>query len=252
VAAERIATARRRHLWLLLPAAALAGLWLSWCCLAMVDFLYPQFYAALDIQGHIERFGPENRYKKEFETTTSEERFRLFGVIVDAIHDSGRGLEHLEYRDAAGQPLGRLLREPEIVHLQDVARLVDRLAPIGWMAVAWTGIHLLLIRLLGWAVPPLSRLLGASVLATVAAFLLVIGIGPRKVSHVLHELVFPPENTWFFYYQDSLMSTMMKAPDLFGAIAVALVALGLLFYAALLYAARRLSPARADSATPAR
>ena len=218
----------------------------------MVDFLYPQFYAALDIQEHIERFGPENRYKKGFETTTSEERFRLFGVIVDAIHDSGHGLENIEYRDAAGRPLDRLLREPEIVHLQDVARLVDRLAPVGWAALAWTGLHLLLIRLLGWTVPPLTRLLGASVLATAVVFLLVIGIGPRKVSNVLHELVFPPENTWFFYYQDSLMSTMMKAPDLFGAIAVALVALGLLFYAALLYAARCFSPVQAGSATPAR
>jgi len=243
---------RRRHLWLLLPAAALAGLWLSWRCLAMVDFLYPQFYAALDIQAHIERFGPENRYKRGFEATTAEERFRLFGVIVDAIHDSGRGLESIEYLDAEGRPLDRLLREPEIVHLQDVARLVDSIAPVGWAAMAWTALHLLLIRLLGWRVPPLGRLLGASLLATVVAFLVVIGIGPREVSRVLHELAFPPDNPWFFYYQDSLMSTMMKAPDLFGAIAVALVALGLIFYAALLYAARRLSPAQADSATPAR
>lgn len=252
MASENIPPARRGHLWLLLPAAALAGLWLSWRCLAMVDFLYPQFYAALDIQGHIEQFGPQNRYKRDFETTTDEERFRLFGLIVDAIHDSGRGLESIEYLDTDGQPLDRLLREPEIIHLQDVARLVRWITPVGWAAVAWTGIHLLLIRLLGWTVPPLGRLLGASVLAAAVGFLVVIGIGPRKVSHVLHELVFPPENAWFFYYQESLMSTMMKAPDLFGAIAVALVALGLLFYAALLYAARRLSPERTGNATPVR
>jgi hypothetical protein len=37
------------------------------------------------------------------------------------------------------------------------------------------------------------------------------------------------------------MTTMMKAPDLFGAIAATLLALGLVFYMLLLLAARRLS-----------
>jgi hypothetical protein len=239
--AERQPGARRAHLWLLLPAAALAALWLAWRCLAMVDFLYPVFYEALSIDAHIERFGPENRYKARFDTTTREERLRLFGAIVDSIHASGRGLEELEYRDAQGQPIDRLLRAPEIIHLQDVATLVDRLAPLGWLAVAWTGIHLLLIRLRGWGVPSLPKLLGASIAATLAAVLLVLAIGPRRVFYRMHEWVFPPENPWFFYYQDSLMSTMMKAPHLFGAIAPVLLALGLLLYAGLLFAAARLA-----------
>jgi hypothetical protein len=236
--AERRPRFGRAHLWLLLPAAALAALWLSWRLLAMVDFLFPVFYDALSIEAHIERFGPENRYKAGFETTTREERLRLFGAIVVSIHDSGQGLESLEYHDAQGQPIDRLLRSPEVVHLQDVAKLVDRLAPVGWLAVAWTGIHLLFIGWLGWTVPGLKKLLGASLAATLAAVLLVLAIGPRRVFYRMHEWVFPPENPWFFYYQDSLMSTMMKAPDLFGAIAAVILALGLAIYAGILFSAR--------------
>jgi uncharacterized membrane protein len=85
------------------------------------------------------------------------------------------------------------------------------------------------------------RLLGASLLATAAAVVAVLAIGARQVFYWLHELVFPPDHPWFFYYQDSLMSTMMKAPYLFGAIAVVLLLLGLAIYAALLVAARRLA-----------
>jgi hypothetical protein len=231
----------RGHLWLFLPAAALAALWLSWRALAAVDFLYPVLYEGLDIRAHVLQFAPQNRYKQGFETTTRNEHVRLFRAIVDAIHDSGRGLAELEYRDALGRPIDRLLREPEITHLEDVARLIDRLVPIGWLAVAWTAMQLALLRWLGWAVPSLARLLGASVLAALGATALVLVIGPRRVFYWLHDLVFPPENPWFFYYQDSLMTTMMKAPDLFGAIAAVLLALALGIYGGLLWLAWRLA-----------
>ena len=38
-----------------------------------------------------------------------------------------------------------------------------------------------------------------------------------------HIWLFPADHEWFFYWQDSLMSTLMKAPVLFGGIAVVLV-----------------------------
>lgn len=231
----------RAHLWLLLPAAALGALWLAWRALACVDFLYPVFYEALEIQAHIREFGPQNRYKAGFETTLPDEHRRLFGAIVDAIHDSGRGLVELEYRDPLGRPIDRLLREPEVVHLQDVANLVDRLTPVGWLAVAWTAAHLALLGRLGWIVPRPRRLLGASALAVAAGVTLVMIIGAKRVFYWLHDLVFPPEHPWFFYYQDSLMTTLMKAPDLFGAIAVTLLACGLGVYASLLWLGWRLA-----------
>jgi hypothetical protein len=230
------------HLWLLLPAAALAALWLAWRCLAAVDFFYPVFYQALDIHGHIQEFGPQNRYKSGFEHTTREERFRVFGAVVDAIHADGAGLAEITYHGPDGRPVDRMFRAPEVGHLQDVAHLVSRIAPVGWLAVAWVGLHLALIRLRRWRVPPLGRLLGASLLATAVATLAVLLAGPRRLFQWFHEVAFPPDHPWFFYYQDSLMSTFMKAPDLFGAIAVALVVLGLVFYALLLWGASRLAP----------
>ena len=229
----------RRHLWLLLPAAALAALWIAWRALAVVDFLYPVLYDAINIHDHIETFAPQNRYKTDFGKTAREERLRLFGEIVDAIHASGEGLAEIRYHRPDGEVIDVLLREPEVGHLQDVANLVDRLAPIGWLAVAWTTIHLLLIRLFGWRVPSLARLLGASLLAVSTAVCIVLLVGARRVFYWFHEWVFPPDHPWFFYYQDSLMSTMMKAPDLFGAIAVVLLAVGLVLYALLLGFARR-------------
>lgn len=230
------------HLWLLLPAAALASLWLAWRCLASVDFLYPVFYEALDIHGHIQQFGPQNRYKSGFEQTTREERFRLFGAVVDAIHASGDGLDELTYHAPDGRAMDRLFRAPEVGHLEDVARLVGWITPLGWLAVAWVGLHLGLIRLRRWRVPPLGRLLGASLLATAAGTVLVLLAGPRRLFQWFHEVAFPPDHPWFFYYQDSLMSTFMKAPDLFGAIAVALVLLGLVIYSLVLGVASRLAP----------
>jgi hypothetical protein len=230
------------HLWLLLPAAALAALWLSWRALALVDFGYPVFYDALDIAGHIDTFGPQNRFKSGFESTTRAERLRLFGEIVGAIHDGGAGLDAIRYHGPDGRPIDLLLRAPEVGHLQDVANLVSRLAPAGWLAVAWAGIHLLLIRRRGWRVPRLRHLLGASLLVTAACVAVVVAIGPRRVFYWMHELVFPPDHPWFFYYQDSLMSTMMKAPDLFAAIAALLLIIALMLYAALLALAGRLSP----------
>ena len=244
MAAER---AGRGHLWLLLPAAALAALWLAWRALAFVDFLYPAFYELLEVHAHIEHFAPQNRFRNGFAQTTRQERERLFAGIVDAIHDSGRGLETLRYHDATGRALGQLLREPEIAHLQDVARLVDLVAPVGWIAAAWLLAQLILIRRAGWIVPGLGRLMAASLGVTAAGVLVILLIGPRQVFYAFHDWAFPPENPWFFYYQDSLMSTMMKAPQLFGAIAVALLLLALLLYAAFLYVARLASRPRPAS-----
>ena len=236
----------RLHAWLLLPAAALASLWLAWTSLAAADFLYPAWYRVLDIHGHIERYAPQNRYRQDFELTTPHERARLFGEVVDAIHDDGRGLAELKYHDAEGRELGVLFHEAEIVHLEDVARLVSLLAPFGWGFVAWTALHLVLVRLRGWPVPSAGRVAGATLGAVAAGVAVVLAIGFRKVFYALHEAIFPPDHPWFFYYQESLMSTMMKAPWLFAAIGVALLVVAVTYYLAIVSIARQLSPAGRD------
>lgn len=61
----------------------------------------------------------------------------------------------------------------------------------------------------------------------------LIWIGPTRVFYTLHEWVFPSDHQWMFSYQESLMTTLMKAPDLFAAIAVA-VGMGMLVIGLLL------------------
>jgi hypothetical protein len=231
----------RLHLWLLMPAAAVASLWLGWAALAAADFLYPAWYHTIGLHEHIERFAPQNRYRQDFEKTTPAERVRLFGEIVEAIHADGRGLGDIRYRDPEGRDLGPLLHDAEIVHLKDVARLVSAATPVGWLAVLWTLVHLGLVRRRGWPVPSTGRLVIATlaVVGLGVAALLVVGF--RDVFYALHEAIFPPDHQWFFYYQDSLMSTMMKAPWLFAAIGAALLGLAMIIYLGILALASRLS-----------
>jgi hypothetical protein len=230
---------RRRAGWpavsIFVAAALLGALYLSWRSLAAVDFLYPWLYDAAGIGAHIDEFAPQNRYRKDFEATTRDERLRLFAEIARAIRHGGRGLERIRYRDAEGTTLGILLRPPERVHLQDVAHLVGGLETAGLMALAVLCFQLVYLRRRRRALPSAGRMLALTGLGIAVTAGGVLVLGPRDVFYRLHEWVFPPDHQWFFYYQDSLMSTLMKAPYLFGYIAVALVALAVV-YLALLFA----------------
>ena len=73
---------------------------------------------------------------------------------------------------------------------------------------------------------------------------LLVLVGPVEVFYALHEWVFPANHQWFFYYEDSLMSTLMKAPDLFGAIALLLSGLAAVIFVALNFLVSRLIPNR--------
>ena len=226
-------------------ALAVASLFVTWHALAALDFGYGLWYELIGIDRTIERYAPANRYRDGFQLTSEAERARLFGRIVDAIHAGGAGLEGLRYHAPDGRVLGPLLREPEIVHLRDVAALVRVFEWAGWTALA------LLVLLAAYArrrrdvLPPLRHFAGgaAAVLAAVGALLIVAG--PVPVFYWLHERIFPPEHPWFFYYEDSLMSTLMQAPNLFGAIAAVWAALALLVAGLVLWAVGRwLAPAR--------
>lgn len=226
-----------------MPAAALCALWLAWRGLAVVDFAYPAWYRVMDIHGHIQEYGPQNRFRADFESTTPAERARLFGAIVDAIHDDGRGLDGLRYHAPDGREIAPLLHEAEIVHLQDVARLVSTLAPVGWLAVAWTVVHLGLVYARGWPVPGPGRVVAITLLVVGAGVAALLAAGFRDVFYALHEWVFPADHQWFFYYQDSLMSTMMKAPWLFAGIGALLLVVALGIYLGIFGLAGKLSEA---------
>ena len=81
------------------------------------------------------------------------------------------------------------------------------------------------------------HLLGAAMLLTIIVCFILI-TGPTKVFYAGHELIFPSNHQWFFYYEDSLMSTMMKAPALFGPIACQLLVIAIALWLLLLVGAR--------------
>ncbi len=230
-----------RHVaWALL--LVLTALYLSWRALAAMDFGYPLLYRPLGLEQNIQTYAPRNTIRPGFQLTSREERFRLFAGIGRAIRNDGQGLAGLRYHDTRGRELGTLLTAPEIVHLQDVAHLVARFERVGLLALfGWLGLCVWQRRR-GWPLPTLPSLLLGTVAVLAAGGLLVAVVGPGALFYWLHEVIFPPDHPWFFYYQASLMSTMMRAPVLFGGIAVLWLALALVFLALLYALARRLAP----------
>lgn len=224
---------------LFILSLAVTSLLFAWHSLRLADFAYPIFYDALSIEEHVERWGPQNRYRRGFETTTRDERIALFAAISEAVHNRGEGLESLQYRDDRGQT-HRLLREPEIVHLRSVSRLIDLLYLAGYISLATLLATGALMRARGTPVPRLSRVFLWTGVVTAGATLLTLLIGPTRVFYTAHRWVFPPGEQWYFTYQQSLMTTLMKAPDLFGGIAVLLLLGMLLFFGLLLTGAKRL------------
>ncbi|MDX1606311.1 MAG: DUF1461 domain-containing protein [Candidatus Competibacterales bacterium] len=212
------------YLLLMLPAS----LWLAWVLLARAEFLFPLWYDTLDIDRHIATYAPQNRIRPHFQLTTRTERERLFVALNAAVHDGGRGLAGLRYHAPGGRPLGTFLTIPERRHLEDVAGLIETVRWPGWIATGlWLIVSVALVRLrLG--LPAWRRTLGGVLASAAVAGLVVYLMGPERVFYRLHEWVFPADRPWFFYYQESLLTTLLEAPDLFGAIAVAWAALALL------------------------
>ena len=203
-----------QHLMLLL-----AGFWLTWAGLSQANFAYPLAYEWLDIRGHIATFGPQNRYRFGYHTLKDADHQAHFAAIVDAIHHNGQGLEGLAYTTADGRH-SSLLRPAEILHLQDVSRLVTHWWRVGLGATLLWLTGMVWITLRRWPPPSPARVAAAGLALTALVTASVLLIGPVKVFYAAHDAVFPPGHEWFFYYQDSLMTTLMKAPDLFGFIAV--------------------------------
>ena len=226
--------------WLCLALLALLlSFGLSWLILIPADFAYQWIYGLIDIDQHIAKYAPKNLIKLDFESTADIERFRLFSGIVTAIHQQGVGLDTLVYHNPQGTALAKLLSHDEVVHLQDVAILIDRMKALLLIGTA------LFIGLLAWVYFNTVRMPSfRSMLFTVLAFLglLVIGIliiGPYEVFYNLHVWVFPDEHKWFFYYEESLMSTMMKAPDLFAYIAILLLVIAVPVFVLIMWVIRR-------------
>jgi hypothetical protein len=216
-------TIRRFFFWPAFFACQLIGLALvSWHLLAQFHFAYPLGYQLLHLDKHIAEYAPLNNYKHDFELTTPQEHWRLFAAISDGVQSSGKGLREINYTLKNGTTTP-LMHEAEIIHLQDVANLIDIFYVAGTISLF---VWLALIACAYWqkfTPPPVKNvLLGFLAGFAIMGAILVI-IGPTDVFYWLHVQVFPDGHQWFFYYQDSLMTTLMKAPDIFAFIASLLV-----------------------------
>lgn len=195
---------------------------ISWHLMAQIDFAYPVGYKLLNLESHIAEFAPINRYKDDFEFTSQEEHWRLFGEISDSIQNHGEGLADIRYTLNNGQTTS-LMHQDEIIHLQDVANLVDQFYLAGFISM--------ILWITGWLViywkkptPPSTQKLLAGFAALIGTTSLVILLlGAKDVFYWLHIQIFPENHKWFFYYQDSLMTTLMKAPDIFAFISIILL-----------------------------
>lgn len=206
---------------------------IAWHLLAQLDFAYPQAYELLEIDEHISRFAPQNHYRSQFELTSQEEHFQLFSKIITGIQNNGKGLATITYSHAGKS--STLLREAEVVHLQAVANLVDRFYWLGKASIIVSIILFVLIRQIKPQLPKFKQVMASIFFLALSGIVTFIIVGPRKLFQWLHTQLFPEGDQWFFYYQDSLMTTLMKAPDLFGFMGVLLGVVSLLLYSGLLY-----------------
>jgi len=191
---------------------------ISWWGLSKVDFAYPVLYEKMNIAQHISTYAPKNTHNKnDFVQTSKVERLALFHGVVDAIQNHGSGLDLLFYTNNAQQNK-KLFTEAEVIHLTDVANLLDHLKPVALGAVILWIILTVTLLIKKINLPSRKQLISTTVVI-VLLIASVLAIGPEKVFNQLHVWVFPENHQWFFYYEESIMSTMMKAPDLFAYIA---------------------------------
>ena len=120
-----------------------------------------------------------------------------------------------------------------MIHLQDVANLIDTLKWIvSALAIFWLLNILRLWR--GRKYLPSGKQLVFSAVLKLGILGVILSFGPEAVFNQLHLWIFPENHQWYFYYEESLMSTMMKAPDLFAYIAGMMALVSLVLTAVLL------------------
>lgn len=206
------------------------SLFISWVLWAQVNFAYPALHWSMNIEQHINHCGPQNRYRDDFEQTDKPEQVRLFAEIVDAIHNDGEGLERITYQDPNGQIIATLLHKAEVIHLQDVAHLINTFYSVSFVVILLTLLLIGVFKYQNTTLPSLKQQALGILSASVISFIVILMIGPVTVFYAMHEWVFPDNHQWFFFYQESLMTILMKAPDLFGAISVLIVLVAIPIY----------------------
>lgn len=227
--------------FLLLLLTLLLSIYLSWVFNAQAGYGYSWLYDLYEIDAHIEQYAPQNRFRVGFELTQEEDRKAIFQSIVESVHNNGLGLENIRYTiQSRSFPF---LHKAEIIHLQDVSTLINKIHTFAIVcAILW-----LLLMYWYWhsnrrkPVFSASRRGVAAVFAILAFVIwgLFLILGAKQIFYQFHIWIFPENHQWFFYYQDSLMSTLMKAPDLFAGIALQILLLGIAIFTVLTLLAKK-------------
>ena len=197
--------------------------YIAWNLNAASNFLYSTWYEVLSLDSAITKYATDNKFKKGFEHTNKQQHVELFSGIVVGIQNRGEGLRKLSYLDKNNGIKQTLLTDAELVHLEDVAKLVSIFKYVAIFGSFIAFIVFLIMWFKNILIAKYKRHLFGAVGAILSICILVILIGPTKIFYFGHELIFPNNHQWFFYYEESLMSTMMKAPVLFGPIACQLL-----------------------------
>jgi hypothetical protein len=223
----------------LLLGHLLAMALLAWHLLAQFSFAYPTGYKLLSLDKHIQEFAGTNRHKEHFELVENEEHWNLFSQIATAVQSHGKGLATISYKlpDGSSTPL---MHAAEVTHLQDVANLIDVFYTVGIAgALAWL-ILLYVVYQQKIPFPSIKKILQGFCGGALLLVALIFGFGAKKIFYWLHTKVFPEGHQWFFYYDESLMTTLMKAPDIFAFIGLLLAILLVVFWLSSVWAMNKL------------
>jgi uncharacterized membrane protein len=206
------------------------ALGLSWQINKSAHFFYDFWYSQLNIQQTIKTYTPQNTEgKRDYANTDYKQHIKNFNQIVVEINNNGKGLEKLSYLNANNQRRV-LLTSAEVVHLQDVSILVNKLR---WISVI-NGLLLLIVIGIVYKFkqpkPHKKEQYMAVVIPSITLLLMFSIVGFTDIFYYLHTVVFPDNHQWFFYYQESLMSSLMKAPDLFAGIGLSLIVVAFVIY----------------------
>ena len=198
-------------------ALLVSCLYVSWQVLSQVNFLYDQIYEHNNLEAHVNEFAPLNRNQKEsFALTNKAERVRVFSEIAREINAGGGSLGSITYTPEGADAATPFLIEAEHDHLEDVANLVSSLKPVG-AAVASL---LIAFYAFCWYYKvsryqyfwrPSGVFVSLFQIGAVAAICVAVtfALGPQQTFYLLHEWAFSDKAQWFFYFEDSLMTTLM-------------------------------------------
>jgi integral membrane protein (TIGR01906 family) len=201
------------------------SLYVSWNIASKNNFFYNTLYDRLDIDKHIKKYSIKNTdvQKRYFYFTDKKTHINIFHQIVNEINGDGENLDEISFNFKDKKI--KFLTNEEIIHLKDVVYLVKNFKYVIFFVIFPVLFFILLIMKLKnikfFGIFPNIFLFSGFLLT----FLMIFNfIGFKKIFTYFHEIFFK-NSQWFFYYEDSLMTTLMKAPDIFFYISLILLVL---------------------------